>query len=149
MTTVSRTVQVFIRAPLRSTFDYVADLTKHPKWSDGDLIVEALTTSPITVGKRYSSRGQVAAQKNRPNQLQVTEYEVPHRFGFSAHDPDFGEVIHRFTFTEEDGGVRITRTMTLNLHPLIAFAFRVVVYPLLGGPANQKAFEKLKAKLER
>ena len=148
MTTVVRVSQVLVRAPLQKVFDYVADLTKHPEWSGGELHIEAVAPSPIGVGKEYLSKGEVATQKNRPNQLEVTEYDPPRKFSFVAKDPDFGKVYHVFTFPERDGGVLVTRTTTLNLNPFMAFAFRLVVYPLIGGPANQRAFAKLKAKLE-
>ena len=148
MTIVIRTSQVLVHKPLQTVFDYVSDLTKHPEWSGGELKIEALTSDPIGVGKEYLSRGEVAMEKDRPNQLQVTEYEPPHRFGFSAKDPDFGKVKHVFTFTEETGGVMVTRTITLNLKPIVAFAFRFFIYPLIGNPAMQKSFQKLKTKLE-
>ena len=148
MTTVVRVSQVLIHAPLQSTFDYVSDLTKHPEWSGGELKIEATTTGPIAVGKEYLSKGEVAVQKNRPNQLQITEYEPPRKFGFVAIDPDFGKVFHIFTFDEQAGGVMVTRTITLNLNPLVALMFRTVIYPLIGNPSMQKAFQKLKARLE-
>jgi len=148
MTTVVRVSQVLVHAPLQIAFDYVSDLTKHPEWSGGELKVEALSAGPIAVGKEYLSKGEVATQKNRPNQLQVTEYQPPRKFSFVAIDADFGKVYHVFTFTEEKGGVMITRTTTLNLNPFVAFMFRLVVYPLIGGPAMQRAFARLKTKLE-
>jgi hypothetical protein len=90
----------------------------------------------------------VATQKNRPNQLQVTEFEAPRKFSFVAIDPDFGKVYHVFTFAAQNGGVMVTRTVTLNLNPFVAFAFRLIVYPLIGNPAMQKAMSALKTKLE-
>ena len=148
MTTVVRVSQVLVRAPLQTVFDYVSDLTKHPEWSGGELHIEAVSTGPIAVGKEYLSKGEVAVQKNRPNQLEVTEYEPPHKFSFIAKDPDFGKVYHVFTFSEQDGGVMVTRTTTLNLNPVVAFMFRLVVYPLIGRPANQRAFARLREKME-
>jgi uncharacterized protein YndB with AHSA1/START domain len=148
MTTVVRSHQILIHAPLQVTFDYVSDLTRHPEWSGGELKVEAVTSGPITVGKEYVSRGEVAIQKDRPNRLQITEYKPPHTFGFAAQDPDFGRVTHVFTFAEQSGGVLVTRTMTVILNPLVAFGFRFFVYPLIGSPSMNKAMEKLKAKLE-
>src|SRR5215207_3461276 len=109
MTTVVRTHQVLAHAPLQSTFDYVSDLTRHPEWSGGELKIKAVTPGPVAVGKEYVSHGEVAVQKNRPNTVQITEYESPHRFGFVANDPDFGNVSHVFTFTAQDGGVLIKR----------------------------------------
>jgi len=148
MTTVIRTVQMLVHAPLQKVFEYVSDLTKHPEWSGGELKIEAMATGPIAAGKEYLSKGEVATQKNRPNQLQVTAYEPPHKFSFIAKDPDFGNVQHVFTFTEQSGGVLVTRTITLALNPFVAVLFRFMIYPLIGSPANQKAFQKLKAKLE-
>jgi uncharacterized protein YndB with AHSA1/START domain len=148
MTTVIRVTQVLVHAPIQKVFDYISDLTKHPEWSGGELKIEPVKSDPIAVGKEYISHGEVAAQKNRPNQLQVTEYESPRKFSFAAIDPDFGKVYHVFTFAEQQGGVMVTRTVTLNLNPFVAFAFRLIVYPLIGNPAMQKAFAKLKAKLE-
>jgi hypothetical protein len=57
-------------------------------------------------------------------------------------------VSHLFTFAEQDGSVLVTRTMTVSLNPIVAFLFRFFIYPLIGNPAMNKSFEKLKAKLE-
>src|SRR5215510_10217844 len=107
MTTVIRTTQIQIQAPLAKVFQYVSDLTTHPEWSGGELKIEPASPGPVAVGKEYSSRGEVATQKDRPNQLRVTEYEPPHKFGFVANDPDFGDVQHIFTFTEQGNAVMV------------------------------------------
>ena len=148
MTTVVRSHQVLVHTPLQEVFDYVSDLSLHPEWSEGELKIEAVTPSPIAVGKEYRSRGEVAIQKDRPNTVQVSEYEPPHKFGFVANDPDFGRVFHLFTFVEQNEGILVIRTMTVNLNSLVAFGFRFFVYPLIGSPSMNKAMAKLKAKLE-
>ena len=148
MTTLVRTHQVLVQAPLEETFDYVSDLTRHPEWSGGELKIEALTPGPIAAGKEYASRGEVSIQKNRPNTVQITEYEPPHTFGFAAKDPDFGIVSHIFTFTEQSGGILIRRAMTVNLNPLVALGFRFFIYPLVGRPSMNKSMAALKEKLE-
>jgi uncharacterized protein YndB with AHSA1/START domain len=148
MVTVVRSHQILVHAPLQSVFDYVSDLTHHPEWSEGRLRIEAVSSNPIGVGKEYLSHGDVAVQKDRPNTVQVTQYESPHRFAFVSKDPDFGKVPHEFTFSEQTGGVLITRTMTVTLNPIVAFAFRFFIYPLIGSPSMEKSFAKLKAKLE-
>lgn len=68
MTSVTRSHQILIHAPLRSVFDYLADLTRHPEWSDGELKIEALAPGPVAVGKEYISRGEVAIQTERSPQ---------------------------------------------------------------------------------
>ena len=148
MTTVIRTSQILIRAPLQTVFDYVSELTKHPEWSGGKLKIEPVSSEPIGVGKEYISHGEVAMEKERPNQVQITEYEPPHKFGFVAKDPDFGKVFHFFTFTEQSGSVLVTRTTTLSLNPLVAFMFRFFIYPLIGNPMMNRSFAALKTKLE-
>jgi len=148
MTTLTRTHQTLIRAPLQKSFDYVSDLTRHPEWSGGELKIEAVTPGPITVGKEYRSRGEVAVQKDRPNTVQVTEYEPPHKFAFAANDPDFGKVTHEFTFAEQNEGVLVSRIMTVTLKPLVALAFRFFIYPFIGKPSMNKSMAKLIAKLE-
>ncbi len=147
MTTAIRSEQILVRAPLQSAFDYVADLSRHPEWSGG-LKIEALTQGPIAVGKEYVSRGEVAVQKNRPNTVRVSVYEPPNRFGFIARDPDFGDVTHEFIFEQRGQDLSIRRTITLNLNPFVAFAFRTIVYPLVGRPSMLKSMAALKAKLE-
>jgi hypothetical protein len=102
----------------------------------------------VTIGKEYFSRGEVAIQKDRPNKVRVSEYEPPHKFGFVANDPDAGDISHVFTFIEENGGVLITRTMTLSLNPIVAFLFRFFIYPLIGGPSMDKSLAALKTKVE-
>jgi len=148
MTTVLRRHQVLVNAPLHQTFDYVSDLTRHPEWSGGELKIEALTPGPIAVGKEYRSRGEVAVQKDRPNTVRISAYEPPHKFGFVANDPDFGDVSHVFTFTQQDAGVLIERAMTVSLNPIVAFGFRFLIYPFVGRPSMNKSLARLKKKLE-
>lgn len=147
MTTVTHSHHVFIRAPHQMVFEYVSDLTRHPEWNGG-LKIEALTPGPIAVGKEYASQGVVAMQKDRPNTVRVSEYDHPHSYGFVAHDPNFGEVTHIFKFTEQTGGTYITRSMTVDVNPVIAFFFRFLVYPLIGSPSMERSFAALKDRLE-
>ena len=148
MTTVIRSHEILVHAPLQFVFDYVSDLTRHPEWSGGQLKIEAVAPGPIAVGKEYVSRGEVAVQKDRPNTVQISQDESPHTFGFVANDPDFGKVSHVFTFTEQEGEVLVKRTMTLSLNPIVAFLFRFFIYPFIGSPSMDKSLALLKAKLE-
>jgi uncharacterized protein YndB with AHSA1/START domain len=148
MTTLVRTHQILVHAPVQRAFDYVSDLTRHPEWSGGELKIEAVTPGPVAVGKEYRSRGEVAVQKDRPNTVQVTELEPPHTFTFTANDPDFGKVTHVFRLAKQNDGTMITRTMTVNLNPFVALAFRFFIYPLIGRPSMNKAMARLKQKLE-
>lgn len=148
MTTIVRSHQVLVRAPLRTVFDYVSDLRRHPEWSSGQLKIEAAAPGPIAVGKEYVSRGEFVGQKDRPNRVRITEYEPPFRFGFVADDPAIKDISHVFTFSEQEGGVLVKRTMTLALNPIVAFLFRFVTYPLIGSRAMDQSLALLKTRLE-
>jgi uncharacterized protein YndB with AHSA1/START domain len=148
MTKLVRTHQILVSTPLQPAFDYVSDLTRHPEWSGGELKIEAVTQGPVAVGKEYRSRGEVAVQKDRPNTVRVSVYEPPHRYGFIANDPDFGDVSHVFTFTKQGEGVLIERAMTVSLNPIVALAFRFLIYPFVGRPSMNKSLARLKEKLE-
>lgn len=147
MTTVIKISRVLVQAPLQSTFDYISDLSRHPDWSGG-LKIEPVTSGPIAVGKEFVSHGEVAVQKNRQNTVRVSQYEPPRKFGFVAKDPDFGDVSHVFTLSEQNGAVLIMRTMTITLNPIMAFLFNTFIYPMVGGPSMKKSMAALKMKLE-
>ena len=149
MTLVANTYRVFIHAAPEKVFAYVSDLTRHPEWSGGKLRIESLTTAPVGVGSKYKSFGEVAVQQNRPNELLVTRYESPTQFTFTAQDPDFGEVINDFKFIPQEGRTLMERTLSMKMNPLMAFAFKFFIRPLIGQPMMDKAFARLKEKLEQ
>ena len=149
MTTVTNTYRVVIKAKPEAVFTYVSDLTHHPEWSGGHLKIEAVSPGPVAVGSQYVSHGDVAGQKDRPNELRVTQVQPPSRFTFVAKDPGFGDVSHEFTFKPQDGGTLMERTVTINMSPVRALAFRTFIRPLIGQPMMDKAFVALKAKLEQ
>ena len=64
-------------------------------------------------------------------------------------EPDFGDVSHVFTFTKQREGVLIERAMTVSLNPIVALAFRFLIYPFVGRPSMNKSLARLKEKLER
>ncbi len=148
MTHVSNVYSVLIKAAPETVFDYVSDLTRHPEWSGGKLKIEALTPGPVAVGSQYKSYGEVAGQQNRPNELRVAKFESPTLFEFVAKDPGFGDVINTFKFTPQKGGTLMERTLSMNMNPVMAFAFKLFIRPLIGQPMMDKAFAALKSRLE-
>jgi uncharacterized protein YndB with AHSA1/START domain len=148
MTNVSNTYRVLIQAAPEKVFAYVSDLTRHPEWSGGNLRIESLTPGSIAVGRKYKSFGEVAGQQNRPNELLVTQYESPTQFTFTAQDPNFGEVVNDFKFAPQAGGTLMERTLSMTMKPLMAFAFKLFIRPLIGQPMMDKAFARLKERLE-
>ena len=148
MTKVINTFTTFINAKPEDVFAYVSDLTRHGEWSGAPLTVEAVSNGPIAVGSQYRSRGDLPGQKGRPNELRVTQYQAPTRFSFVAQDPSFGGVTHDFTFQPQNNGTLMERTVTAQVNPLVAFAFRNFIFPMIGKPQMDKALAALKAKME-
>lgn len=148
MTTITRTFPLTLRVSPEAAFAYVADLPRHGEWNHG-LKIESLTPGPAGVGSQYRTVGEVPGQKERPNQLRVTRYEPPHHFAFVAQDPDFGEVTHAFSFKAQAGETQMERTLTLHLPPLVAVAFRFLIFPLIGRPGMERSLAALKAKMEQ
>ena len=148
MSTVVNTYRVVIQAAPEAVFKYVSDLTRHPEWSGGRLKIEPVAPGPVAVGSQYHSHGDVAGQKDRPNELRVSQYQPPARFAFVAQDADFGGVLHEFTFEPQAGGTLLQRTVTISMPALKALAFRAILRPLIGQPMMDKALAALKAKLE-
>jgi uncharacterized protein YndB with AHSA1/START domain len=148
MTTVTNSYFVSIKAAPETVFAYVSDLSRHPEWSGARLTIRELSPGPVAVGKEYLSQGDVAVQKDRPNQLRVTEYRPPTLFAFVAKDPGFGDVPHTFSFTPQADGTLLERKVVLDLPPVTAFVFRLFIRPLVGKPLMDKALAALKAKLE-
>lgn len=144
MTTVTNTTRVMLKAQPEEVFSYISDLTRHPEWSGGPLNIVALTQAPIGAGSQYRSTG---GQADRINELRVTVYEPPLRFGFVAKD-QMGDIIHEFTFKAQDGGTLMERKVTGEMPMAVAILFRAWLYPTRGKPLMEKAMAKLKAKWE-
>lgn len=149
MTTLINTYSVVINAPREKVFAYVSDLTRHPEWSGGRLKVEALTSGPVAVGSQYVSHGDLPGQKDRRNELRVTELQPPSRFAFIASDPSFGGISHEFTFTSQGNATLAERRVTLNVPPIMAFMLRAVIQPLISKPMMDKSMAALKTRLEQ
>ena len=144
MTKVTNTSRVMLKAQPVEVFAYVSDLTRHPEWSGSPLKVEALTPDPVGVGSQYRSIG---GKGNRLNELRVTAYEPPTRFGFVAKD-QMGDVTHEFTFNAQDGGTLMLRKVTGTMPLMVSILFRGFLYPMRGKPSMDRAMANLKAKWE-
>lgn len=149
MTTVTNTYRVTLNVPQDKAFAYVSDLTRHPEWSGGKLIIEPVKPGPLAVGSQYRSRGDIPGQKDRPNELRVTEYQPNSRFTFLANDPSFGDVAHTFTFAAQGNRTVMERIVTVNMPGFQAFIFKLIIHRFIGKPMMEKSLAALQAKLEQ
>lgn len=105
-------VSVEIARPIEDVFALVSDLPRHGEWSPQVFHVEPLDPGPVGVGTRYRTAGLKGAREGvmRTNDVEVTEFEPPTRFGFAATERA-GTYRHRLDLSATTGGTRVARTI--------------------------------------
>jgi len=138
--------KIAIDASPEKVFEYVSDFTKHGEWTN-DLHIEAVSDGPIAVGSEYKSVGELMG-KQLANKVIITEFDAPNRIAFTAtDDKDFP--FHQDLKFEADGeGTLLRRTVTFEMNPVMAIAFKTLIGPLVSNPSMNKKLGNLKAKLE-
>ena len=137
---------VFIKAKPEDVFEYVSDLSKHGEWADNPLEITPVYDSKIAVGKRYKSTAEFRGSTVTGEQT-ITEYEPSRRFSFHVEDTT-SKHDHILTFTPQGDGTLMERTAlgqwSLSVWPLAATLGKIFI----GKPMMNRAFEKLRQKLE-
>jgi uncharacterized protein YndB with AHSA1/START domain len=92
-------------------FDYVADFSRHAEWATNPVEITQVETDKSGVGARFRAVGHQAG-KDWPAELEVTRYDRPSTFEFTATGGPIGTPKddphrHTFTFTPEAGGTRM------------------------------------------
>jgi hypothetical protein len=104
-------VSTWVSTEPTTCFDYVADFSRHDEWTTNPVKIDALDGDTRGLGARYRAVGHQGG-KDWPSELQVTVYNRPLTFEFTATGGPIGTPKddphrHTFTFTAEDGGTRI------------------------------------------
>jgi hypothetical protein len=105
------TIITWVRIPPEAAFAYVADITRHNEWSTNSIKITPLTPGPVRLGSKYAAVGRQGG-KDWPSDLEVTGYESPHRFEFTATGgpigtPEGDPHRHEFLFAPESGGTQL------------------------------------------
>jgi uncharacterized protein YndB with AHSA1/START domain len=128
-------------------FSYLADVTRHPEWSPKTLRVEGLAEGPTAVGSKWTSTGWIPRDPEHRNEAEVTEYQPPSRFVYTAHEKE-GEFINIFVLAPEGDGTRVERTLDMPKPPgFFGLIFPVVIATFLR-PALQKGMNQFKLRME-
>ena len=125
-------VTAWTALPPGQSFDYIADMTRHPEWANDPLTVEPADVSPVGVGTRFRAVGHQAG-KDWPSDLTVTAFDPPFRFEFTATGGPIGttaDMLHRheFLLRPQDGGTQIE---IRRADPLVDWKSRLVGRPLV------------------
>lgn len=105
------TIVTWVKVPPETAFAYVADITRHHEWAVDKINVTPQTSGPVQVGSKYTAVGHQRG-KDWPSELEVTAYEPPSRFEFTATggpiDTPAGDPHrHEFLFTPQNGGTQL------------------------------------------
>jgi len=128
--------KIAIDASPEKVFEYVSDFTKHGEWTN-DLHIEAVSDGPIAVGSEYKSVGKLMG-KQLANKVIITEFDAPNRIAFTATDnKDFP--FHQDLKFEADGeGTLLRRTVTFEMNPVMAIAFKTLTRALSIKPQHEQ-----------
>ncbi len=149
-------VVTWIPAPPEEVFSYVADMTRHHEWALDEITVTPVTPGPVRLGSRFTSVGKQLG-KEWPSQLEVTAYEPPRRFEFTATggplpSPEGDPHRHEFLLTAENGGTRLELRRTDPAPPSWPGWVARLVAPLVVRSTLGKRIqtvERLREKLEQ
>ncbi len=143
------TQDITINAPAEKVFAYLADITKHPEWSNAQhkLRVDKTSDGPIGEGATFKSVGYQFGRNE--DTVIITEYVPSRRIVYQA-DGKVGLVRHAFEIAPSDGGVRVTKSFDMVKGK---FPFSIM-YPLVARRfywpgALRGDLERIKSKLEQ
>ncbi len=149
-------IVTWVRIPPEQAFAYVADVSRHNEWSTNSIKITPLTPGPVRLGSKYAAVGRQWG-KDWPSQLEVTGYEPPRRFEFTATGgpvsaPEGDPHRHEFLFIPERGGTRLEAQrwdpVPPTWSPWFTRAFLVLVAPVLNMPIRLRTIGNLRTRLD-
>ena len=150
------TIVTWVRVPPEIAFAYVADITRHNEWASDKINVTPITPGPVQLGSKYTVVGRQGG-KDWPSQLEVTGYEPPHRFAFTAtggpiSTPEGDPHWHEFVFVPENGGTQLEVRRTDPAAPhwpsWLFHLFAFLVIPMLVRGRRIRTIERLRTRLD-
>jgi hypothetical protein len=146
----STTWTTHIKASPQAAFAELSDVENHHKWSAKDFTAEKTSEGPIGVGTTYKTAGWLPPKgKDWENNVKITAFEPGKRFTFDSVDPRGPVIPSDFEITAEDGGCKVTRTMTFPKPEGFAGVTWPIVFPMLVKPAIDKNLQMFKDVVEK
>ena len=127
-------------------FEYVSDFTKYGEWTT-DLHIEAVPDGPIAVRSEYKSAGKLMG-KQIPNQVKITEIDARTELPSQPHTSTKIPFHQDLRFESDREGTSLRRTVTFEMNPVMALAFKTLIAPLVSNPSMNKMLGNLKTKLK-
>ena len=133
-----------IARPVEEVFDIVADERNEPDYNPQMTAVEKLTPGPIGTGTTWSatisSRG-----RSMPMQIEVTDYDRPHRLGSTTTMPN---MVIRGMLTYEPVAAGTLMRWSWDLHPKGALRLLAPVIAAQGRRQESAIWAGLKSYME-
>ena len=132
-------------------FAYVADMTRHNEWAVHQIMVTPAEPGPVHLGSRYTSSGRQGG-RDWPSELEVTVYEPPTRFEFTATggpiaSPSDRPHRHQYRFSPERGGTRIEVQRTDPFEGTVKLLLTPIV-KRIAARIRRQTLENLRSRLE-
>ena len=149
-------IGAWVPLPQEAVFAYISDFSKHPEWARNELTITPLSTGPARVGSKYRSVARQAG-KDWPSALEITGYEPPSRFEFTATGGPLDSPVddphrHEYILRPENGGTRLELRRSdpkpPDWNPLL---YRLLAWPLASLTLSRRVegFESLRVCLEK
>lgn len=141
------TEQITIRATPEKTFEYVADISRHPEWAKGDhrLEIDKASEGPLGQGSTFRSVGHQFGRNE--DKVTITEY-VPNERVVYESEGNAGLMRHWFDISRADGGSELTKGFEA-AKPKFPFSLLAPILTAFVLPGNLRGdLERIKAKLE-
>jgi carbon monoxide dehydrogenase subunit G len=123
------TVSVFINRSQQDVFDFLSDPAIKHKWIPMYESAAAWTSSGEPgVGSTFRTIIKIAG-KNTEMRLEITQWDVPNRYGFKYLTVPFPmkAMAHSFRLEPEDGGTRVSQVVEFEIVSLLRFAAGLMV----------------------
>ena len=134
---------VFIQAPTEKVFEAMSDLTRHPKWANHNIVIEAGQEGAPAVGNTYTS----SHKGGSPDRLTVTQMTPNQRFGFHSVMPNKWELDFSMTVTQQGEGTLVSRSCEITKIPIFLAPMKLL-FALVAPGGDKKVLNNMKGDLE-
>ena len=134
---------VFIQAPTDKVFEAMSDLTRHVKWAQHNIVIEAGQEGTPAVGNTYTS----SHKGGSPDRLTVTEIAPNERIVFRSIMPNNWELDFSMTTSAQGEGTLVTRDCKITKIPILMAPMKLM-FGLVAPRFDKKFLNSMKADLE-
>jgi hypothetical protein len=134
---------VFIQVPTEKVFEALCGLTRHVKWANHNIVIEAGQEAPPAVGNTYTSSHKGGSL----DRLTVTEMTPNERFTFRSVMPNNWEIDFSMTASAQGEGTLVTCACKIAKIPILMSPMKLM-FALVAPGFDKKFLNNMKNDLE-